>query len=142
MNFNGKKLNENLTVAESGINNNSKINVIKKYDLKNSDLEDNNINKNNKFIYTFSFEDWTGLKINVFCRGDEILKDVIIKYCNKKGLLFDKILLNEYYFLLNGQKISIVDFNLPIKNFLSKYRVVCCSNQKIYLVNAQNLIGN
>ena len=142
MNFNGKKLNENLTVAESGINNNSKINVIKKYDLKNSDLEDNNINKNNKFIYTFSFEDWIGLKINVFCRDDEILKDVIIKYCNKKGLLFDKILLNEYYFLLNGQKISIVDFNLPIKNFLSKYRVVCCSNQKIYVVNAQNLIGN
>ena len=141
-NFKGKKLNENLTVAESGINNNSKINVIKKYDLKNSDLKDININKNNKFIYTFSFEDWLGLKINVFCRDDEILKDVIIEYCNKKGLLFDKILLNEYYFLFNGGKIPIGDFNLTMKNFFSKYHYFGGPILKIYVFNTQNLIGN
>ena len=129
-------------MAESGINNNSKINVIKKYDLKNSDLEDNNINKNDQKIYNFTFEDWIGLIINVACGDDEILKDVIIKYCNKKGLLFDEILSEKYYFLFNAAIIPIGDFNLTIKNFFSKCGVVDCQNQKINVFNAQNLIGN
>lgn len=135
--FNGKKLNDYLTVAESGINNSSTINVIKTNNYsKLINSNENDIIKSNEFMNIIFFLS-SGLKVNIVCNNDETVEDALKKFCNKINEIYDKSLFNKYFFLINGNKIKFDNLPVKIRTFIYPL-----NNPVIIVHYIQNLIGN
>ena len=135
--FNGKKLNDYLTVAESGINNSSTINVIKTNNYsKLINSNENNIIKSNKSMnILFSFS--TGLNVNIICNYDETVEDALKKLCKKVNKNYDKYLFNKYFFFYTGNEIKFDNLSVKIRTFFNNNYF-----PKIQVFEIKNLIGN
>ena len=134
-----KKLNESLTVAESGLFNNSNIYVIQ---IKNNRLTNSNENNNledneNKFNYNIIFS-YYNRNLNLTCNIDDKLEDAIKKYCEKININFIESFQKDYiFFLYNAYKIHLEDLNKTIGQFFKM-----AFNPLIVVTDTQNLIGN
>ena len=134
--FNGKKLNDYLTVAESGINNSSTINVIKtkNYSKHINSNENENIKSNEFMNIRFSFS--SGLNVIIVCNYDETVEDALKKLCKRVNKNYDKSLFNKYLFLYNYDKIKFDNLSVKIRTFFYN------TNPQILVHETNNLIGN
>ena len=133
--FNGKKLNENLTVEESGITNFSKVKVIIKDYLKNINYSGNNMIKSHNIKnIIFSFENIRD--INIQCNYEETVGDAIKKYCTKINENH-KSLFNNCILIYNGIKINKKDLYSKIGIFFKSNYI-----PRIIINSTQNLVGN
>ena len=137
--YNGKKLNESLTVAESGLSNNSNIYVIQiKNNRPTNSNENNNLEGNeNKSKYNISFSHAYRGKLNIVCNIDDKLADAIKKYGEKININFIESFQKNYSFLYNASKIHFEDLNKTIGQFFK-----LAINPVIIVYDTQNLIGN
>ena len=96
--FNGKEVNNNLTVGESGISNNSIINVVKIQNLSNNfDKDDLNSKLREDSIlkkYNIRFNCTGGLKLNIVCNNNETV-GIAIKRLKRIGLNEDNF--NDFF---------------------------------------------
>jgi hypothetical protein len=99
--FNAKKINENLTVEESGLCNNGVIYVI---DKKDKDLIQNIPEKStsHKPMINLSFNLRTGKNIHIIIEEDARISEAIIKFFNKANIDASE----NIYFVFNGVKIN------------------------------------
>jgi len=141
--FNGKEVNNNLTVGESGISNNSIINVVKIKNLSNnfdkddlnSKVREDSILKNLKYNIRFNCN-W-GLKLNIVCNNNETVGIAIKRYLKRIGLNENNF--NDFFFIYNSRKIEIEDKNKILnKYFFPSY----VSYHTIVVQNVHNVIGN
>ena len=116
--FNGKIINENLTVGENGLINNSKINVISK------NISDENKNSSNNYSddktpkKNIVFATTSGFRINIKCNFNETVGDVIKKFLKIMNISekdVDKKLFFQYY-----TDILRIEDNTKIKD---KFRI-------------------
>ena len=133
--YNGKKINENLTVAESGLGNSSKINVIKINDLSQNNLNENNIIKGKNYLNIYFTSD-SGYKMNFICSTDETWEDVIKKFCKRRNEKYNKSLFDKYTFICHSDKISNY-----LKKKIGEY-FLFQGDLVILVYQTKNLIGN
>ena len=130
--FNGKKINENLTVGESGLMNNSKINVINKNisDKNNSNnySDDKTPKKNIVFATT------SGIKINIRCNFNETVGDAIKKYLKRMNISENYFKDEKLTFLFEGRKLNKDNTKIGIK-FILKHA------PQINVLDTHNLKG-
>ena len=108
--FNGKKVNNNLTVGESGISNNSIINVVKIQNLSNnfdkddlnSKVKEDSILKNLK--YNIGFICPGGLKLNIICNINETVGIAIKRFLKRIGLNENNF--NDFFFYIMLRKLK------------------------------------
>ena len=134
--FNGKKIVENLTVAENGLTNNSKINVIyiskNNSDGNNNNRKDDLDDKSPKINITFSTP--LGRKINITCNINETVGDAIKKYLKRMNISEKKA--KEFHFIYNAFQVCIEDnTKISVKFRLDR-------TPRIIVQDKHNLIGN
>ena len=109
--FNAKKINENLTVEESGLCDNGVISVI---DKKDKALIQNipEISTSHKPMINLSFALSTGKNIYIIIEEDARISEAITKFYNQANIGSSE----SFYFLYNGVKIDHND-DRKIKDF-------------------------
>ena len=125
--FNAKKINENLTVEESGLCNNGIIHVI---DRKDKALIQNipEISTSHKPMINLSFNLRNGENILIIIEKDARISEAIIKFFNKAGIVASESI----YFVYNGVKIDHND-NRKIKElFKNNDSIIVIDISKVY----------
>ena len=136
--FNGKSICLLLTLAESGMSNNSKITVIESESNQNSNVEENS-SEDDYIKYNILFASSTGLTVNMAMSQSSTIENLIRKYLIRIGK-FD-ILIKLYkgekciVFIFNANYINVLD-KTKIKDFFKHIR-----NPRIMVNDTQNLIG-
>ena len=128
----GKKLNEKLTVSECGIEDNSKIIVINKKNLKKSDSAKIKEDKK-RFVYNLIFDN----KI-IKCYNDKTIENSIKKFFERTNFNYNDFLINNIWFLYNASKIIRSDLEKTLEQFFGLDRL----NPRIVVHYTNNLIGN
>ena len=134
--YNTKKLNENLTVSECGLTDNSFINIFKKNSFNTNKVKGNEIIKDNSPRLNIVFLNTSGIRINIKCKYNETIRDAIKKYLIKMDLDEDVFINKKIMFLFNAQLINPRS-DITIKEFFNGNHL-----SSIIVNDTKGLLGN
>ena len=134
--YNTKKLNENLTVSECGLTDNSFINIFKKNSFNTNKVKGNEIIKDNSPRLNIVFLNTSGIRINIKCKYNETIRDAIKKYLIKMDLDEDVFINKKIMFLFNAQLINPRS-DITIKEFFNGNH-----SPSIIVNDTKGLLGN
>ena len=129
--YNGKKINDNLTVEESGIYDHGIIFVIdKKDEAQFQNISEISISHLPMINLFFTLRN--GNKIHIIIEGDARISDAIRKFFNKVNIV-DSDIKEKIYFLYNGLKID--------PNDDKKIKDIFVGGAIIYVIETTNVYG-
>ena len=134
--YNTKKLNENLTVSECGLTDNSFINIFKKNSFNTNKFKGNEIIKDYSPRLNIVFSNPSGIRIIIQCKYNETIRDAIKKYLIKMDLDEDVFINKKIMFLFNAQLINPRS-DITIKEFFNGNH-----SPSIIVNDTKGLLGN
>ena len=135
--FNAKSLNPDITVAEAGITNMSKIFVIETKGIKGAPDKNNSDNDNEENTFRIKFKEKDGITKIIFVNQDHSIGAAIKKYLIQTERaefihrLSEQIIME---FIFQGKRIDI-NGRTKVKEFFN------CNDPIVYALKMDNLIG-